>query len=786
MGSHAAQETDRASLLRWRVLMAFVFLLGLGLRVFKAWTMQCSANPDFGVAALMSKHMAEGLDFPIFFYGQAYMGSLEPAMGALFCRLFGTSGFAVNLGTALTGFFILPLVYLWARDAGGRRAGLAAVLFCLVGSDTTFHYGVAPRGGYMTLMVCGLLTLWLSLRIAVRLSRNESVSVWPYVWLGLAAGLGWWSHQLAVVFFIAAAGVLLLGFRKKMLTHGLLPASLAFLAGSLPWWLWNAAHGWASFGFAGSLGQVSLQAGFQSLAHQFLNLVELSLSRPVANGFRLMLLVMLIGYFLVKFVREKWRGIESDRFLPRAGAVAVVLAMTAVYVTSKYANIPVSRYLLPLYPAVAVMIAVSVGDLLGRFRFPWGWLALAAVIPSHILLLPKMTESIDEGTLYWTSAQKLAGALGPLCDGICFGPFTRYWINFATDEKLCVACPPKEHYEPYARRAELAENPAFLDDFHGVRKFLAMTCAQGQSEIMHHALVTYGTTPPPDNWRYVEPSALSDVQDEEGRDFRPAISDYCLDTAWAARGTNPVQLTATFDRPRALNGLRFLSPNDRYPGRVTIEGQADGDEAWRRLLDVPQVTDFFWSGPRIMVAGIQYFQEFRFTAPTGGLRRLRLTVEALPRWGETSLGEILFLEAAPETEDALPSVEQCAEALKQKQIRVLHAPRWLAGRIAQVRPDLKIEPLPSALTRTLQDEMRRDSSVPYPMAVNAVTGLILDERDAPRTRERLAASGLDWTETSLGRYRLLAVDGSESESGRSLGLCWTELGCFNVNTTLPR
>jgi hypothetical protein len=70
--------------------------------------------------------------------------------------LAGFSGFAVCLGTALIGLLLLPVVYLWARDLGGPRAGAAALLVCAVGPSSFFRYMVSPRGGYAVALLAGL------------------------------------------------------------------------------------------------------------------------------------------------------------------------------------------------------------------------------------------------------------------------------------------------------------------------------------------------------------------------------------------------------------------------------------------------------------------------------------------------------------------------------------------------------------------------------------------------------------------------------------------------------
>src|ERR1035437_895267 len=236
-------------------LVLALLAIGLATRIYGAWCFRFNLNPDAGVVALMVKHMAEGRDFPVFFYGQAYMGTFEPMVSAALCRLFGYSGFMVCLGTALLGFFTLPFIYRWARDLDSRAAGIAALAWCLVGPDGYFHYQVSPRGGYAATLFFGTLVLWLSGRLIVREHQGyPQASPW-YFLLGLLAGLGWWSNQLITAALLTAALLFALYLLPRLFVRRTLAAGFGFLLGSLPFWWWNAAHQWASFRFMGSLGQ---------------------------------------------------------------------------------------------------------------------------------------------------------------------------------------------------------------------------------------------------------------------------------------------------------------------------------------------------------------------------------------------------------------------------------------------------------------------------------------------------------------------------------------------------
>src|ERR1039457_3600961 len=121
-----APEKTSAPIETW--LFWGLLLVGLAVRIFGAWAYRDSIDGDADVVALMTLNMLHGKDFPVFFYGQAYMGNIEPLASVVLCYFFGFSRFMVALGTALMAFSLLPIVYFWARDAAGPRAGRAAML----------------------------------------------------------------------------------------------------------------------------------------------------------------------------------------------------------------------------------------------------------------------------------------------------------------------------------------------------------------------------------------------------------------------------------------------------------------------------------------------------------------------------------------------------------------------------------------------------------------------------------------------------------------------------------
>ena len=151
--------------------------LGVAARVAGAWATRAISEPDPSVVALMARHMAALKEFPVFFYGQAYMGSLEPAASALAVRLLGSTGFAVNLGPVLFAALALFFLWRWARDAAGPWGGLAAVVAGLFGPLAYFQFQYAARGGYMVALFVDALAIFAAARLAARLRAEEAGTV---------------------------------------------------------------------------------------------------------------------------------------------------------------------------------------------------------------------------------------------------------------------------------------------------------------------------------------------------------------------------------------------------------------------------------------------------------------------------------------------------------------------------------------------------------------------------------------------------------------------------------
>lgn len=162
---------------------------------------------DQALVGLMGKHILDGHPM-IYFYGQAYMGSLEAFMATLIYLVRGINIISVQLAPLV--FFLLFLIvnfYLLKR-LFSLEVSLVANLFLALSPPELNRLSVVPLGGYPETLFFGSLTL-LGLTTALKSKQRG----WTFFLTGLAAGIGFWVNNLIVTYFFAIAIFWLLGTR---------------------------------------------------------------------------------------------------------------------------------------------------------------------------------------------------------------------------------------------------------------------------------------------------------------------------------------------------------------------------------------------------------------------------------------------------------------------------------------------------------------------------------------------------------------------------------------------
>lgn len=764
-------------------LVTLCFAAGIAARFYGAWACRYVSNPDTGIVALMVKHMAEGREWPVFFYGQAYMGALEPMVSALLARLLGTTGFAVNAGTALVAVCTLPVIFRWAYEAAGKAGALAALALCAVGPHYYFMFQFAPRGGYAVTLLLGLLVMWLGARTAARIhAGGEPARGWFFL-IGLLAGLGWWTNQLIAAALAAAATVLAIGLRGRIWRSGPWFGLLGFAIGSLPFWLWNGRHHWASFDLLAGMGTTDARLGLRLLWQRYDRLIGLNAWPPAARA------AVLAAYpaGVASGIVAGAIGFRERKFsLASASAVTLtvfVLASLAAFVRSSFATMNTARYLIPLVPAGAILT----GFLVRRLRTAAGpWVAALPVcllVATHWPAIPELGSRSAAAPRQAKRDVALGTFLAKRDVQAAYSHFMDHTLNFNLHESVVVTDLRGDRYAPYARRAEMADRIAVLRNFGRINNFRTVAGGTMDTRTVGGYTVAFGFSPPTAGLLDVTDSALTGVVDRAGTDIRTALTDRNVDTEWIGRHPpgRPEWLELRFDGPTTVRCLRLFSLGAQaVPARARVEMKREGAERWETLHRSHIVTDYFWSGPRLYWGGRRRRLEYRLKDVS--VTALRVVCEE-PRGTEGAwrISELRCYGPGPELPSEAEALPDLLKLLHARGVRALYCDRWVANRVhaatggsvrVELEPDLFPDsPLRGGSAHTLEQ-----------------TAFLVQQHDLAATRSVLARHGIETDEADVGPWTLVSVrpDAAGSAAVRAAaGLYWTGCSLLHCNEPSP-
>src|SRR3954469_13572946 len=181
----------------WGVLA----LLGLGLAVRLALLLGPfgQLEADESIVGLMARHILQG-DRPLFYWGQAYLGTLEPFTAAAVFAVVGPSTLALKAVPAAYSLAFIALGYCTARRLFGTGPALLTAGYLALPPFFLGLWSTKPRGGYIELLGRGqparLAALWAAEPRGRPLLRGLLV-------LALGA-LAVWTHPLGVVYALPA------------------------------------------------------------------------------------------------------------------------------------------------------------------------------------------------------------------------------------------------------------------------------------------------------------------------------------------------------------------------------------------------------------------------------------------------------------------------------------------------------------------------------------------------------------------------------------------------------
>ena len=779
-----ATNRNRIPAADWLALA--VLLLAVAARVAAAWAGRCIVDPDSSVVALMARHMAALQDFPVFFYGQHYMGSLEPLASAFMVHLLGATGFAVNLGPVLFGTAALFFLWRWARDAAGPWGGLAALLAATFGPAVYFQFQTAPRGGYMVALWVETLALFAAARMGARLWEGRPVSAWRFGALGLLAGIGLWSNMIVASALLAAALLLALGMRGRVWRHAgqIAAGGAGALAGLLPWWVHNLRHDWASLGMSQFGARASLAESLRNSWTRFLQLHNADV--PFFQPPLALLALVLLGLAAAGAGQAAVRG-RTDSPRPNFARLAAVLfcgVYLAVYVVTGFNTTRTARYWVPVVPGLAVLAAAACAAPARRMARAAAWTGLLALTAAQGVLALAAVAIVGRQAEARAVAYRETGAVLERA-GVesLLAPIQLYPLNFALGERFAVSNGRQEFHAPIRRAAELDPAPAYASDFNGIEVFLEQLGAVWEAAPVGHRRILWNVRLPAAARRAIPADRIVRLRDDTGSDRRTALTDHDLDTWWPPAPAESAELEWEFSAPQAVHSLELVFAHGHgqvdsvfeTPRRIRLEVRIAG--AWHAVATNNPVIPLEWSGTRAYApAGLA-----RVCIPVGGadVEALRLgLLETLvhPARQAWRLAEATAYAPAPEP---APMADEAAVAAAAAWIQaqapdaVVHAPRWLSGQLLRrgAVPEARLASLPGSVFEPAPGLPRDGTVVPAGPCL-----FLAEPQSADATRAVLASRNVAFQETPVGAWTGFAVAAAAWPAAPPPALFWTGPG----------
>lgn len=331
--------------MRGSAALVVVAVAGIALRVYVYRSRLGAPNSDEAVVGLMARHVLHG-QFTTFYWGQGYGGSQEALLTAPVFFVFGSSWLTLRVVPVVLIAVAALVVWRIGRRLFGEPAGVTAGalmwLWPAYGLDWTTH----QFGFYASGILYAALLLLLALRVVDRPTLAR-VGVFGFV-IGLAL---WDDTQLVPVVVPIVAWVV--WRRPATLRHAWVAVPAAVL-GALPWFVWNAQHGLASFEthiVAQSSYEHRLRVFFSPLLPMLLGLRTPFSQQALGSAPAVDVALLLLGG---AFAYGAWRSRRTD-----ASILYVVTAgfpfLYAISRATLFSSEP--RYLLVLAPAVVLLAA---------------------------------------------------------------------------------------------------------------------------------------------------------------------------------------------------------------------------------------------------------------------------------------------------------------------------------------------------------------------------------------------------------------------------------------------
>jgi 4-amino-4-deoxy-L-arabinose transferase-like glycosyltransferase len=396
---------------------------GIALRAWIYGSILGRPNSDESVVGLMVLHAMHG-ELTTFFWGSIYGGSQLVLLSVPFFWLGGVNYHALRVVPILLTAAAALLVWRVGCRTGGETVGIVAACLFWIWPPFNLFQLTQHQSFYGTnVFYCALLLL-LSLRVAERPDRTRVAL------FGLVVGLAFW--QSGQIVPVAVPMIAWLVWKvPRALRHAWLGAVMA-VVGSLPFWVWNAMHGWESFTVHSSLDyyRTSLRLFVSPILPMTLGLRAPFTAEPFVPSRVLTHAVYATLLVLGAYGAYRYRERSASLLFLVAGAFPLVYAIDRR--TTFFTAWP--QYTVVVTPVIALLLA----HLCTRY---WRAVAVLAVAGAMtVVAIPRMQSWFHEEQPVPFAPRDFSPLIATLDSLGLDHVYADYWIayrlDFATRERI--------------------------------------------------------------------------------------------------------------------------------------------------------------------------------------------------------------------------------------------------------------------------------------------------------------------------------------------------------------
>jgi hypothetical protein len=364
-------------------------------------------NADESLIMIMSKHIAELKDFPIFHYGNSYLGTLDNYISMIFTKIFGLNVLSLRITSVFLSLILILVTIKLVKSILGETEGLIAGLYLSLPPIFMLTWNVRFFIGYLDILILGNILYMELLNLLFNYDNlNSKKKMLKISLLGFISGIGLWCHFLFVVYIITSFVFLIVlsvfkreVFGKIIILKNMVSYLFMFFIGFSPVLIFNLKHlnnnslgfiasqarmyaeplnnliiGLYNFIFSNGLTLFGFIPPWETFRPQF----TVVLHKPIIVIFKsiLVLIFSVIFYILLKKIVKRNRLIKVSLLMLISLSLLTVVLMIYGYDWSKL-----------IYPQKLFLEKLSINFMLSEMANPKVLLYLIFILPIFYLFI---------------------------------------------------------------------------------------------------------------------------------------------------------------------------------------------------------------------------------------------------------------------------------------------------------------------------------------------------------------------------------------------------------------